>query len=271
MLGKLIKYEFKACGRTFLPIYIGIIIISILNGLFSNYNLIPTLEDGIPLDTSVVGMQNVLILVLFALFVALFVITITLIIQRFNKNLLQDEGYLMFTLPVTTKNLILSKYLVAIIFVIFSGIVAITSFIIIALCSGQISHINLFNVFNEMDLSTVDVFIIFIDLFIRFIISYSIFILTIYLSISVGQFSKLNKHKVPAGIISFFIISTIVTKLQSFMGEIILPESAYTQITENLNVEYFGYDMILFVLNIIIAVVIFMGIYWILDKKLNLE
>ena len=40
MLGKLIKYEFKACGRTFFPIYIGILILSIINGLCNNESML---------------------------------------------------------------------------------------------------------------------------------------------------------------------------------------------------------------------------------------
>ena len=43
------------------------------------------------------------------LIAAAFVITLILTIQRFYKNLLTDEGYLMFTLPVSTGRLIWSQ------------------------------------------------------------------------------------------------------------------------------------------------------------------
>ena len=37
----------------------------------------------------------------FGLFMAAFVLTLIIQIQRFSKNLLGDEGYLMFTLPAS--------------------------------------------------------------------------------------------------------------------------------------------------------------------------
>lgn len=103
MLGKLIKYEFKACGRTFFPLYIGILVLAAINGLCNNYNIFSIGDNGTSLSFSIENVQGILMLVLFALFVALFVLTILLTIQRFKKNLLDEEGYLMFTLPVSTK------------------------------------------------------------------------------------------------------------------------------------------------------------------------
>ena len=44
---------------------------------------------------------------------AVFVVVLVLMIQRFRNNLLQDEGYVMFTLPVSTHQLIWSKIIVS--------------------------------------------------------------------------------------------------------------------------------------------------------------
>ena len=97
MLGKLMKYELKACGRIFVPLYVAILVVAAIIGVFSN--------------TESFQVASILIFILMALFIGLMVVTIVLIIQRFKKSLLEDEGYLMFTLPVSIKNLILSKYL----------------------------------------------------------------------------------------------------------------------------------------------------------------
>lgn len=59
---------------------------------------------------------------------ALGVLTIVVTIQRFRKNLLGDEGYLMFTLPVSTSSLILSKCITALIYAVLSFIVAVFTF-----------------------------------------------------------------------------------------------------------------------------------------------
>lgn len=92
MLGKLLKYELKATSRTFLPIYGALILVALGNRLFrmGNINL------GFGLTTAI----------LVGLFVALGVLTLMVTIQRFNRNLLGDEGYLMFTLPVGPNQLI---------------------------------------------------------------------------------------------------------------------------------------------------------------------
>ena len=97
MLGKLLKYELKATSRVFIPLYIAILVVSIVNGL--------------SLNLEILNIQGLATIVLMCLFISLFVITIVVTIQRFNKNLLKDEGYLMFTLPVSSKHLVLSKYL----------------------------------------------------------------------------------------------------------------------------------------------------------------
>ena len=100
MLGKLMKYEVRSCGRIFFPFYIVVLIFSIVASLFINF-------DNYEHDFSVLYLVG--FLVVFALFVAAIVLTILLIVQRFNKSLLEDEGYLMFTLPVSQKTLVLSN------------------------------------------------------------------------------------------------------------------------------------------------------------------
>ena len=107
MLGKLIKYEFKACGRVFFPIYLVILILSIINRIYSQYGFIQSLKNNLSQKGSLLGVQGILTVVLLALFVSLFVITIIFTIQRFKKSLLEDEGYLIFTLPVSSRNIIL--------------------------------------------------------------------------------------------------------------------------------------------------------------------
>ena len=112
MLGKLMKYELKACGRIFVPLYVAILVVAAIIGVFSN--------------TESFQVASILIFILMALFIGLMVVTIVLIIQRFKKSLLEDEGYLMFTLPVSIKNLILSKYLTSLIYIILSTIITIS-------------------------------------------------------------------------------------------------------------------------------------------------
>ena len=98
MLGKLLKYELKATARTFLPLYGAILVVSVVVRLaFSKFEHADLF-------------MGISALTLFGLFVALAVLTLLVIVQRFNNNLLSDEGYLMFTLPVSTHSLVPVSY-----------------------------------------------------------------------------------------------------------------------------------------------------------------
>lgn len=264
------KYEFKACGRTFFPIYIGILVLAAVNGIFNNYDIFKMAEDGSGFSMSITNAQGILIIVLFALFVALFVLTIVLTIQRFKKNLLEDEGYLMFTLPVNSRNLILSKYLVALIFIVLSTLVAIISFIFVGMFSGSIKFSDIMIIINQSDLP-IDFWKSVLVIIIGVLIMYSTFILTVYLAISVGQFPQFNKHRTAAGIIAFFVINTVVGYIQGIIYDYIIPESVSTEVTNGITVTTNGYNVLIFALNILIVVLLFLGINWILNKKLNLE
>jgi hypothetical protein len=94
MLGKLFRYECKALLRILPVLYLANLILSAVVGLRVKQT-----------DFNFTGWMMMSI--------ALFVITLALVVQRFRNNFLKDEGYLMFTLPVSTRQLAASKALAA--------------------------------------------------------------------------------------------------------------------------------------------------------------
>ena len=268
MLGKLMKYEFKACGRIFFPLYIGILFLAVINGVSIGSSL--KAEDGSILDTNVLNTQSILTLVMVALFVALFVITIVLTIQRFNKSLLEDEGYLMFTLPVKTSSLILSKLLVTLIYTIISAIVALLSFLIIGMIGGDFNIAEFFKLLSEVNVLDKSMELI-VYMILWLLISYTIFVLSIYLSLSIGQLPQLSKYKVAAGVVLFFIINLIINKIQTFMRNGILGNVSEINITNNITTLPYMYLFINLIISITIGAILFLLTNWILNKKLNLE
>ena len=112
MLGKLIKYEFKAMGRVMLPLYVVMIFLA---GLLS-FNLKTGMNDSA--QSLLQKFAIILAFLFFAAVMAVFVVMVIMVIQRFYKNLLGTEGYLMFTLPVSTWQHILSKALTAMIWIV---------------------------------------------------------------------------------------------------------------------------------------------------------
>lgn len=131
MLNKLLKYEFKSTGRTFLPIYGALLITSFLTRLFV-FN-----KDFS--NSFFLSLFQVVISSLFGfLLMAVFILTLVVSLQRFYKNLLGEEGYLSMTLPVKPWQHICCKSLTSLVWYIFSSIAAILAFVILAYEKGML-------------------------------------------------------------------------------------------------------------------------------------
>lgn len=268
MLGKLLKYELKATSRVFIPLYIAILIVSIVNGL--------------SLNLEILNIQGLATIILMCLFISLFVITIVVTIQRFNKNLLKDEGYLMFTLPVSSKHLVLSKYLTSLIWTFLSFVVAFLSFTIIFMIPTykyfDFSYfINEFNLLfsNMLNLNILGQFL---KIILLMIISYTIFIFNVYLALSVGQLPIFNRFRNVSSFIGFLVINLLISYAQNIVSLFVNDASVNIEAIDNINYAINSVTSIVskglniaIVINIIIILVLFFATTYILDKKLNLE
>ena len=268
MLGKLLKYELKATSRVFIPLYIAILVVSIVNGL--------------SLNLEILNIQGLATIVLMCLFISLFVITIVVTIQRFNKNLLKDEGYLMFTLPVSSKHLVLSKYLTSLIWTFLSFVVAFLSFTIIFMIPTykyfDFSYfINEFNLLfsNMLNLNILGQFL---KIILLMIISYTIFIFNVYLALSVGQLPIFNRFRNVSSFIGFLVINLIISYAQNIVSLFVNDASVNIEAIDNINYAINSVTSIVskglniaIVINLIIILVLFFATTYILDKKLNLE
>lgn len=255
MLRNLLKYEFKATARMFIPLYIALILVSIVNRIFR----MSSIDMGFTLT----------VMTLVGLFIALGVMTLIGVIDRFKKNLLSDEGYLMFTLPVSSKQLIGSKLIITLIWTTISAIVAVLAFTI--LLADQYTFIELHRVFTEL----VNIWRMYDDriqmwVFVQIpllgIMTYISFILVIYLSLASAQLPKFNKYRTLMSFICFFVISTIIQWVGVILSKFIEPlvdihntSQVITMIT-----------MVLFA-NIVLNIGLFLGTDFILRKHLNLE
>ena len=110
MLAKLLKYEFKATARLFIPLYIALITFTLINRVVNTVESVQK-AIGINIKTilSVISMVGYVVLI-----ISISAITLIIMVQRFYKNLLGDEGYLMFTLPVKTWQNVLNKLIFAV-------------------------------------------------------------------------------------------------------------------------------------------------------------
>ena len=285
MIKKLCKYEFRSIGRTLIPIYIAVIAVSIITSFTMginieynrNYNNI--LDNGVNLVYQLQGIFTVVMsLAYFAVMVALFVLTFVIILQRFYKGLLCDEGYLMFTLPVKPWQLITSKGITAFVISILSGIVSCISIFIMMIGAlpqpfkflAQFFSLENWSMFFTRLNEVVPMWGIYLFEFIILVIVSSLASLyQVYASMAIGHLAK--KNRILMSVVAYIVISMIL----SFIGGIFGVFSAFTM--QNLIYinagEAFLHALLIFsiIISIIECVVFFVITERILSKKLNLE
>ena len=197
MLGKLMKYEFMALGRVFLPLFGALIVISAVNNVLGMISL--KTPAGISLAVAILLMVGVA------------VITFIIMIQRFWTNLLSNEGYLMMTLPVSADQIILSKLFTASILSVASTIVVALSILIITAANINFSTIaeGIAYVLGQIPFSSSHAVILVIEFLIAVIISMFMNILLLYASMSLSMVA--NKYRWLVAVGAYL---AIVTALQ---------------------------------------------------------
>lgn len=116
MLGKLLKYEFRATGRSMLPV------LGVMTLLVALANVSVRV-----LDKNIGGFLAVLFgLIIFATVIAVIaaeIMPIVVMVTRFYRNLLGGEGYLMHTLPASVHSLVWSKLIVSCVWMLLTNLV----------------------------------------------------------------------------------------------------------------------------------------------------
>ncbi|MFA5523058.1 MAG: hypothetical protein WDA24_01755 [Tissierellales bacterium] len=198
MLGKLMKHELNATLRLLAPLYIALLFMSLINRFIFQLNI----QEGI-----LMFFTGILMFVQIVLIFAILIATVLIMIIRFYKNLLSDEGYLMFTLPVNTHQLIISKLVITLFWLIISIVIVLSSLSITFLTAdnagliiNEIKNIpdRLSVTFGDNSLTLV------IELILMILVGAVSNIMIVYASIAIGQL--FSKHKILASIISYVVI-----------------------------------------------------------------
>lgn len=181
MLGKLLKHELRATSRYLLPIFAILALFTVLARIALGLEIF----DGI-----LSSIQGIIMVGYVISMIAIVVVTIVVLVMQFYKNLTSDEGYLMFTLPVKSSQLINSKLIIAMFWSILCFLAVILSILVVALTEVDIMTIKLgFKMFWKqinaefMGYSTLFV----VEMIILTILSGINKILHVYASIALGQ------------------------------------------------------------------------------------
>lgn len=268
MFGKLMKYEMKSLSRGLIPLYGAILAVALINSIMWSFG-----GDN-PTDGTLGGLSQVTaMLVYFGLCVAIAVVTFLVVIQRFYKGLLGQEGYLMFTLPVPTWQLTLSKLLGATIMTVLSGIVGILSVVILGASSLNFDAFlrGLNRMIANWDMSMTMFVIEFILLGITAATSA---VVDIYIAMALGHLS--HKHRVAMSFVWFVVLQTVLSFLTGLVGIAVGNIPAFSLFLTNFFMvsPIIGTHTVLWfsIVVCLVETVLFYGATtWILKNKLNLE
>jgi len=243
MFWNLVRYEFKNVNKWFLALYGAVLALSVLIGAQAS-----SLKSIDTPDQQMI-MLVFLGLVFGGLLITLSISTLILIIRRFKGSVYDRQGYLTLTLPVSEHQIILAKLLGAFIWSLASSLVFILSIYIILVLTGA----------NFLDIFSLEyLFKFYMDSFwlsvISFILSTVAGILCIYLAISIGQL--FNEYRTALAVLAYIVIQTIL----GFVG-----------LNLRIDIDYNWMISFEIVKDLILSVAFYLGTYYILKNKVNLQ
>lgn len=214
MLKKLIKHEFKATGRFFLPAFGVFAAMLVLQRLSMHFLVNETGKDtifGILASFFVNMVSTITVVGLIALLVAPLVYAVV----RFYRNMLCDEGYLSFTLPVTTAQHLWSKTLAASVWQLVTMLVValggILYFLSVDSAEVKAFFYQLGEFFSIMYADGGGWSILLAVLVVLTILSqHPATFLTVYSAMSIGQCANKNKMLASVGVYAAYNIATTI-------------------------------------------------------------
>ncbi len=195
MLGKLMKYDLRSGIRTFALIWIGLAALAAINGLTLRITFDGDIQSKLARFIITVLPMGLLV----ALYVAMGIFMLVFIINRFYKGLLGDEGYLMFTLPVSVSEHIASKALTSMIFSVASAIVALLSGVLLMAVLTPLNFSDVAQAFQEagrylrVNPLPAGTGWLIAEFAVYMLIAAAVTILQIYTAISIGHLAKKNR------------------------------------------------------------------------------
>lgn len=242
MFWNLVRYEFKNVNKWYLALYGAVLALSGLIGIQAS-----SLKSIDTPDQQMI-MLVFLGLVFGGLIITLSISTLILIIRRFKGSVYDRQGYLTLTLPVSEHQIILAKLLGAFIW---------------SLISSAVFFLSIYIIFATIDPNMVDsyffdyLFVHYIENFwlilISFFISTVAGILCIYLSISIGQL--FNEYRTALAVLAYIIIHIVLGFVDMFSPSLNYSMMMSAEIVKDL----------------ILSAAFYLGTYYILKNKVNLQ
>ena len=289
MLKQLLKYEFKATKRLYFGLYLALALLSVVLGVTFRQ------EHALAHSTSFQNLEVILMIVYVSVILAIAVLCFVNTIQRFYQNLLGREGYLMHTLPVNENQLILSKLLTSMVWVLCSGlvgIVCITVMVSIGVLDAEVLGTENWDSWMQLwgmlygELGAKFWLVMFWTILINLARLASL-ILCVYAACMIAH--QFPKHVMVAGILAFIGLNIVETQLDKLLGTndvSMIVDVTYRVVDVNVTGVTYGMTpmqtmttafgagsgyLFCFVVTSAFAVAYFCLTRWLMKHKLNLE
>lgn len=277
MLGKLLKQELKVTSRYFVPMYVSFLVVTLLLKL--SFFFTGGSETLIVSGTSALAdfFQGLMIFLYVIVLIGVNILTYFFIIKRFYSNLFGDEGYLMFTLPVSAGQLISSKLISALIWLLIMVPMNLLSFVLLFVGTDAYHSFTYYtSYFTEelhiLSISGYHIGLLVFEIIVIAILSLLCSLLMFYFSIALAQ-HFFSEHRLLGTIGCYFVLSMIESMIESFGGiftndifSTILMSSNPAQLLSGIQMAL-PFSMIIYIL---LIVAYYIGTHFLIQKKLNL-
>ena len=246
MLGKLLKYEFLSSYRTLLPLYLALLLVSIV------FQPITDMGGGMPLE--------ILALVYVALLVAMGVVSFLTVLRRFHSTMYGRESYLMHTLPVSMHTRLAANLLMGLSVYVSGWLVGMLSLSVFVLRSDMLW--SLWRIFDTMFYYFLNGLngVFYVQLLVYSLLSLTVSVLVAYLAVAVGQLAA--KAKAVAGVITFVLLTSLNNHLFSYIWKVSFQRNAFMLLNNFMGV---------LLLVLVVAACYYGILHYLLTKKLNVE
>ena len=255
MFWNLVRYEFKNVNKWYLALYAAVLVLSVPIGMQGHYYNYVSFKDSQPV------LLFFLALVFSGLMITLGISTIFLIIKRFKGSVYDRQGYLTLTLPVSEHYIISAKLVGAFIWSILSStVLALSAFIIVTITVPEW-------ISNSELIPLVGTFLPQLSLMgVSFLLNTISGILCIYLAISIGQL--FNEYRTALAIVAYIGIQIVIGFIELSFN---LSSNFYVNSLVGLNDHFYMGAGIAIVEELIFIAIFYLGTYYILKNKVNLQ
>ena len=233
MLGKLIKYDMRSLRRVLLPMVLAIPVSAIFCTAALRFIIVLINSDyGNFFTTMLIATCGLFVFANAVVILLLPTATLIFTMVNFYRTLYTDEGYLTFTLPVKTADILNSKFLTAVIWSVISIIVSVLSALFVLLLGtspDSLINLNIIPGLIELLQGITELFTT------SGVVVYSIFymvsglyqITVLFLAITIGSVIA-KKHKALAAVGIYYVINLAASLVTNVLTLIMMFSSDFS-------------------------------------------